>query len=62
MNPAKLKSKAKQEQKKHILNNQRTRGHSPLDRAIKRLSFSFYDQDTIKKSKQIILDNCDLIQ
>lgn len=29
--------------------------------ALRRLSFSFYGEDTIKKSKQVILDNCEIL-
>lgn len=29
--------------------------------ATRRLSFSFYDEETMKKSKQIILDDCDIL-
>jgi hypothetical protein len=60
MNHLKTKIKAKQENKIHIPRNQTPRAPSPLAKAIKRLSFSFYAEDTIKRSKQIILDNCDL--
>ena len=55
---AKNKRKIRADHKQHPIPPTTT----PNDKnALKRLSFSFYGEETLKRRKQIILDNCDLI-
>ena len=57
---AKTKRKIRESSKQHKPLPRHTDSCINNKNMLKRLSLSFYGEDTIKKSKQIILDNCDI--
>ena len=60
MMTAKSKRKVRADSKLHSLAQTQNDPFPHSKQALKLLSLSFYGQETIKKQKQVILDDCDL--
>ena len=62
MNSGKAKRKVREDSKHPAHPPQERNSVVSSKNVLKKLSFSFYGEDTLKKSKQIIFDNCDILQ
>ena len=62
MRNAKNKRQIRNDSKQRISGSQTGETLVPIKNAVKKLSFSFYGEDTLKKGKQVILDDCDFLQ
>ena len=59
---SKVKRKVRADSKQHLSSQPQRNPAVNSKNVLKKLSFSFYGEETLKKSKQIIFDNCDLLQ